>query len=286
MRVDVVCVGSPFLDLIFHELSHLPAPGEEVLAKRLTLTPGGISNIAYACHQLGLSAAICAPLGADPLGQLLEQLVAESGVTWVGETTTATPVSVAIPSQRDRAFITVNPFMPVDTQTLSTIEARAIVANLPNVAELPEHPGIYAIVGDPEAVELAGTMTSSLEHLAAFFLNEREACALMQSEDPVFAARQLAALGTTVVMTCGHKGAMAIDANGDEVEVTARAIEVPDPTGAGDAFAAAYIWADLQGFSLERRMKCAVLYASLSIEAASERQKGLGLDAFLEALES
>ena len=286
MKVDVVCVGSPFLDLIFHELSHLPAPGEEVLAKRLTLTPGGISNVAFACHQLGLSAAICAPRGEDVLGRVLEELVADSGISWLGQVTDATPISVAIPAQRDRGFITVNPQEPPDLETLATIEARAIVANLPNVALLPEHPGIYAIVGDPESIEFAGTMTTSMQHLAAFFLNEREACALMQVDDPVVATHQLAGLGTTVVLTRGHKGALAVDANGNEVVVSAPAVEVPDPTGAGDAFTAAFIWGDLQGFPLERTMKSAVLYASLSIQAASERQKGLCLESFLTALES
>jgi len=274
------------LDLIFHELSHLPAPGEEVLASRLTLTPGGIANVAFACHQLGLSSAICAPRGTDELGHVLERLVEQSGVQWVGRETDATPVSVAIPSQRDRGFITINPDVAPDTQSLSTIEARALVANLPNISSLPPHPRVYAIVGDPEAVQLAGTMTEPLTHLAAFFLNDREACALMLSDDPVDATRRLAALGTTVVMTRGDKGAIAVDPDGHQVEVGAPAVEVPDPTGAGDAFTAAYIWADLQGFSLSRRIEAAVLYASLSIQASSERQKGIPLSEFVAMLQS
>ncbi len=286
MNVDVVCVGSPFLDLIFHELSHLPAPGEEVLAKRLTLTPGGIANVAFACHQLGLSSAISAPRGTDELGQVLERLVEQSGVQWIGRETNATPISVAIPSQRDRGFITINPDAAPDTKSLASIEARALVANLPNVALLAPHPKVYAIVGDPEAVQFAGRMSEPLTHLAAFFLNEREACALMRSDDPVDATRRLAELGTTVVMTRGDKGAIAFDADGHHVDVAAPAIEVPDPTGAGDAFTAAYIWADLQGFELSRRVEAAVLYASLSIQAMSERQKGIPLAEFVAKLRS
>ena len=284
MKFDVVCVGSPFLDLIFHELSHLPRPGEEVLAKRLTLTPGGISNVAYACHQLGLTSAICAPRGVDALGQVLERLVQDSGVRWVGRTAESTPISVAIPAERDRGFITVNPETAPDIETLSTIEARAIVSNLPNIALLPRHPGTYAILGDPEAVALAGKMTEPLTHLAAFFLNEREATLLTCLDDPRAAAHVLAALGTTVVMTRGHAGALAVTPAGDEVSVAAPELEVPDPTGAGDAFTAAYIWSDLRGDSLERRMEIAVLYASRSIGGQSTRQKGLPLDEFVALL--
>jgi sugar/nucleoside kinase (ribokinase family) len=284
VKFDVVCVGSPFLDLIFHELSHLPRPGEEVLAKRLTLTPGGISNVAYACHQLGLSSAICAPRGVDALGQVLERLIQESGVHWVGRTAESTPISVAIPADRDRGFITVNPDMPPDVETLATIEARAIVSNLPNIARLPRRPGMYAILGDPEAVALAEKMTDPLTHLSAFFLNEREATLLTCLNDPLAAAHVLAALGTTVVMTRGHAGAVAVTSSGDEIVVAAPALEVPDPTGAGDAFTAAYIWSDLRGDSLERRMEIAVLYASRSIGGQSSRQKGLPLDEFIALL--
>jgi sugar/nucleoside kinase (ribokinase family) len=216
----------------------------------------------------------------------LERLVEDSGVRWVGRTTDATPVSVAIPAERDRGFITVNPQTAPDIETLSNIEARAIVSNLPNIALLPKHPGMYAIVGDPEAVALAGKMTEPLDHLATFFLNEREASLLTCLDDPLRAAHVLADLGTTVVMTRGHAGAVAVTPSGDEIVVAAPELEVPDPTGAGDAFTAAYIWSDLRGDSVEARMDLAVLYASRSIACQTTRQKGLPLSEFLELMES
>jgi sugar/nucleoside kinase (ribokinase family) len=206
--------------------------------------------------------------------------VEETGVHWVGRTSESTPISVAIPAERDRGFITVDPLTPPDLETLSTIQARAVVANLPNIAALPKRPGVYAIIGDPEAAALAGKMTESLAHLEALFLNEREASILMRMDDPEGAARSLSELGTTVVMTRGHAGAMAISPTGEVSEVAAPALEVPDPTGAGDAFTAAYIWSNLRGDPLEQRVRNAVLYASQSIGCASSRQKGLSLQEF------
>jgi len=67
------------------------------------------------------------------------------------------------------------------------------------------------------------------------------------------------------------------------VEVAARAAHVADPTGAGDLFAAAYVWADLGGHGLEERLRHATSYASLSLERATDRQKGITLHEF-EAL--
>jgi sugar/nucleoside kinase (ribokinase family) len=97
------------------------------------------------------------------------------------------------------------------------------------------------------------------------------------------AARHLADLGTTVVVTRGPEGAIAIEPDGRTVEVPARIVDVVDPTGAGDLFAAAYVWADLAGHELEARLRLATSYASLSLERASDRQKGITLREF-EAL--
>jgi sugar/nucleoside kinase (ribokinase family) len=46
VNVDVVCVGDPFLDLIFLGLPGMPALGEERLAITLKVVPGGMANVA------------------------------------------------------------------------------------------------------------------------------------------------------------------------------------------------------------------------------------------------
>ena len=98
------------------------------------------------------------------------------------------------------------------------------------------------------------------------------------------AATHLATLGTTVVVTCGRSGALATEPDGRVVRVAAPIVEVDDPTGAGDLFTAAYVWADLAGRSLEDRLALASAYASLSLGAATSRQKGLTGQEFEKAL--
>ena len=60
------------------------------------------------------------------------------------------------------------------------------------------------------------------------------------------------------------------------------AVDVVDTTGAGDLFAAAYVWADHWGASLEQRLRWSVLYASLSVRVATAVAGAVTLRALLE----
>jgi ribokinase len=284
MTVDVACVGSPFLDLIFRGLTALPRPGEEQLARELVIVPGAIANVAYALNRLGLEAVVCAPIGRDPAGRLLGELMADAGVRWVGRPADATPVSVALPVHGDRAFVTAGPPPSVDVDALADLAPRAVVVDLPSVDLLPPMPIVYAVVGDPEVQVLAGNLPRSLRGLRALILNDREARGLTGLDDTDAAAAHLATLGTTVVVTCGRSGAVATEPTGRVFRVDAPVVEVDDTTGAGDLFTAAYVWADLAGRSLDDRLALASAYASLSLAATSSRQKGLTAEAFELAL--
>ncbi len=284
MTIDVACVGSPFLDLIFRGLPALPAPGEEQLARELVIVPGAIANVAYALNRLGLDAVVCAPIGRDPAGRLLGELMADAGVRWVGRPAESTPVSVALPVDGDRAFVTSGPVPSVDMEALIALDPRAVVVDLPNVEHLPPLPIVYAVVGDPEVRQLAGNLPRSLRGMRALILNDREVRGMCDIEDADTAAARLAELGTTVVVTCGRSGAFATEPRGRVVRVEAPIVEVDDSTGAGDLFTAAYVWADLAGRSLEDRLALASAYASFSLAAASSRQKGVTLEQFELAL--
>jgi sugar/nucleoside kinase (ribokinase family) len=284
MTIDVACVGSPFLDLIFRGLKALPGPGEEQLARELVIVPGAIANVAYALNRLGLEAVVCAPVGRDPAGRLLGELMADAGVRWIGRSAATTPVSVAMPVDGDRSFVTAGPPPTVDTDALAELAPRAVVVDLPSIGLLPPLPIVYAVVGDPEVSVLAGNLPRSLGGVRALILNDREARGMTRVGDTDGAAARLATLGTTVVVTCGRSGAVATEPDGRVVRVEAPIVEVEDPTGAGDLFTAAYVWADLAGRPLEDRLALASAYASLSLEAASSRQKGLTGQQFEKAL--
>jgi sugar/nucleoside kinase (ribokinase family) len=281
VSVDVACVGAPFLDLIFRGLPRIPSPGEEVLARDLVIVPGAIANVAYALRRLGLDAVVCAPLGRDAAGRLLADLMADAGIPWVGPEAAVTPVSVALPADGDRAFVTAAPppTVEVDAEALRALAPRAIVVDLPNVDRIPAidpPPAVYAVVGDPEVRVLVGNLPASLGHVRAFVLNEREAMALTGSRGREPALEALVALGTTVVVTCGGAGAVAAAPDGERSSVPALDVAIEDTTGAGDLFTAAYVWSELAGRPLGARLRLASTYASLSLAAATRtRQKGV-----------
>ncbi len=76
-----------------------------------------------------------------------------------------------------------------------------------------------------------------LRHVSILKLGEEEAAVLVESLDE----RSLGRLGVPeVVVTLGSRGCVVF-ADGEAEHVRARPVETADPTGAGDAFAAAYL---------------------------------------------
>ena len=284
MTVDVVCAGSPFLDLVFHGLERMPEPGEEVLASGLVTVPGAMANVAYALRQLGLEAVVCAPIGTDPTGRLLRQLMADAGIPWIGGPGSSTPVSVALPFAGERAFVTLHPTVDVDVDRVARTAPRAVVVNLPLPPRMPAGPALYGVVGDPQVALLLDRPRDDWAGLRAVFLNEREACRLAGLADPAAAARQLAERGCLVVVTLGGRGSLAVAPDARLIEAPAVAAPIRDSVGAGDLFAAAFIWADLASRPLEDCLAIANAYASHSLVAPPARQKGIDLAAFRDLL--
>lgn len=284
MTVDVVCAGSPFLDLVFRGLARLPAAGEEVLAGSLVVVPGAMANVAFAARQLGLEAVIHAPIGTDPAGRLLQELMNDAEIPWFGRSAPGTPVSVGLPVDGERAFVTVHPQAEVDVEAIARLRPRAIVLNLPLPDGLPEGPRLYGVVGDPQIDILLDRPAEAWTEFRAVIFNEREASRLSGQPDARAAARELAGRGCLVIVTCGERGAVASTFDGQVFDVPGLPVVALDTVGAGDLFAAAFIWADLAERPLEDALRIATAYASHSLAAPGARQKGLDRVAFVDML--
>lgn len=284
MTVDVVCAGPAFLDIVFRGLPRIPRAGEEVLASEVVMVPGAMANVAFALRQLGLDAVVCSPKGMDPAGRLLQELMADAGVPWIGEPTESTSLSVALPTDGDRAFVTVLSEAAVDLAAIAALSPRAVVVNLPLPGRIPSTPWIYGVIGDPQVAFLLGAGLKPMPELRALFLNEREARELTGRSDTGDAAAELAKRGCLVVVTRGADGAVAAMPDGPVLEAPAVVTEAQDTVGAGDLFTAAFMWADLRGRPADECLNVATAYASLSLAQPAPRQKGLTAAAFRDAL--
>ena len=284
MTVDVVCAGPPFLDIVFRGLERIPKSGEEVLASAVSVVPGGMANVAFALRQLKVDAVVCSSKGMDPAGRLLQELMASAGVPWIGEPTSSTSLSVALPIDGDRAFVTVQVDTTIDLDAIAALSPRAVVVNLPMASPIPGTSWIYAVVGDPQVAILREQGPGSLGEFRALILNEREAQDLTGLSDARDAAAQLAVHGCLVIVTRGASGAVAAMPDGRAVEAPPIVTDAQDTVGAGDLFTAAFIWADLLGRPLDERLNLAIAYASHSLAHATPGQKGLTLASFRDIL--
>jgi ribokinase len=280
MTVDVVCAGPPFLDVVFQGLTRMPEPGEEVLASGMVMVPGAMANVAFALRQLGLEAVVCAPRGTDPAGRLLKELMDEAGIPWFGRGASATPVSVALPVAGERAFVTIQPAVEIDLDRIGRMEPRAVIANLPLPGAMPLGAWLYGVVGDPQVAILLGRPNDDWTNLRALLLNEREALGLTGRTDPAAAARDLAERGCRVVVTLGGRGCLTASPDGAVDEAPAMPAATRDTVGAGDLFAAAFIWADLAGRPIHECLTTGNAYAAHSLSAPGSRQKGIDLASF------
>ncbi|WP_376795147.1 carbohydrate kinase family protein [Thermogemmatispora sp.] len=106
-----------------------------------------------------------------------------------------------------------------------------------------------------------------LRRCSVFLPNRLEAEALTGARDPETAARHLAQLAPLVVIKLGAEGALACREKQLWYCPAWPVSEVVDPTGAGDAFDAGFIYAMLRGYTLPEALRCATICGSLATTA-------------------
>jgi ribokinase len=102
------------------------------------------------------------------------------------------------------------------------------------------------------------------------FLDKREIYQLLKKNYKV-GAQNLLKLGTKIiVVTKGKDGAFVTDGK-ENIEVRSRKVKVVDTTGAGDAFAAGFIYGQLLNLSLKQSAEIGNAVASFSIQKIGAR---------------
>jgi sugar/nucleoside kinase (ribokinase family) len=255
----------------------------------LVKAPGGSAgNTAFALARLGINTAFLGKIGDDANGkyyrEVFEQLGGSGGCFKVSkEAATARCLSLVTPDSERTMRTDLGAaalFLPQevtqsDFQSCSHVHVEGYLLFNPDlilaVLTAAKEAGC-TISLDLASFEVVHASATSLPHLLRdyvdmVFANEAEAEAFCGSAVPEDGLRALAQLCPVVAVKLGKDGAL-LSRHGEEVRVAAvPAAKVVDTTGAGDYWAAGFLYGCLQGYDLHT---CGELGSLLGAEAVQQ----------------
>jgi sugar/nucleoside kinase (ribokinase family) len=294
-RFDLLVVGDLNPDVVVAGLPPRVRFGQrEQLVPHGTLTVGGSAGIvACGAARLGLRTALVAVVGDDAAGRLLLAQLAELHVETSGcLVTDAAPTGLTVCLVRgdDRAIVTAPGCVArLDTATVDRDLLRAarhvhvaspflqplLAAGLRGLLDEARAAGLGTSLDcndDPTGVWDAGVQ-AALPAVDVLFANRRETLALAGRRSALGSAlERLAARGPLPVVKLGGHGAVTFR-DGVATALPALPVETVDAVGAGDGFAAGFLYGRLSGADPARCLALGVACGSLST-----RRRG-GVDA-------
>ncbi|AOJ84648.1 carbohydrate kinase [Burkholderia savannae] len=295
-HASVLVVGSLNVDLLLYS-DVSPCEGDSLPVRAITLPGGHAGNCASALSALGLAVSIVAAVGDDADGERLLADLDRRGVDTrfvrriahahtgraiipvlgpercnymlldrgANESLVADDVRAALSGvARCDAVMLFDPSVDALVQTVALVRARRAAAAL---CWTPS--GMYS--RDPVALTL-------LPQCDVVFCNAREFAHLRDQGDHVFDMLD----AVDVVVTLGEHGALSRH-RGIETRAPAHPCEVVDPTGAGDAFASAYLLARLAGLDAADRLRLGNASGACAVGTRGARDGLPTLDVLLDA---
>ena len=258
---DVLCAGIVVADHVSSPISHLPAPGELVLADQLLLTIGGCAaNVAVDLAKLGSSAAVVGRVGGDVFGRVVADMLRERGVDVSAVQTTSgldtSQTMIVNVTGQDRRFIhTFGANAVFRASDIPTTPCRVLYLGgylLMNEVRPDELRAVFAAarragaktvldVVTPGPADYLSRLEPVLPEVDVFLPNNHEAELITGEYDPMAQAERFHQLGArTTIITLGDQGSVLV---GEGVRLRADAYPVTfvDGTGGGDAFTAGYV---------------------------------------------
>lgn len=248
---------------------------ERVRLHKVTFDSGGsCPNTIATVGRLGGKSVFCGQVGDDQMGRLyaslLEKACGSHHLVFTKNDATGKCLSIISARDAERTMLT-------DLGASLTLPGLGDFENELKQARVAHFTG-YELLGDPmrsivfdamNIVRKAGGVVSLdvadpfvvvqirdllwqtlREHVSVVFLNQEEAKALVDRDDPEEACRIVAAEAEldTVVVKLGSKGSLLWH-RGDLLRVSVHPVDALDTTGAGDAYAGGYLFGLAKGWS-------------------------------------
>jgi sugar/nucleoside kinase (ribokinase family) len=271
--------------------SELPAVGKEAQARIMTSFGGQGGNVAYFLCCLGRSVELFGCLGTDAAGMMYRDYLGRLGIHFAGIEDSAPTGMVSVVQEgtgyhmyRQRGAngtitaATLAAFLQsalaaspaalfISGYSLLGEDCPATLAALSGVSSFPtalDPASIDAMKGIGKA-----NVLGAARRCRYFLPNEEEACWLAEADDPEAAARTLRDLtGTTVIVKLGPRGALLLSGDGVKRAPVLSSTPPVDVTGAGDAFAAAFLAACADGADDGTALGRAVAFSSAKVHLA------------------
>lgn len=279
-HLDVVCLGMLVADMFASPLKEMPAAGELRVVDEIYPDTGGCAaNTGVSLVKLGLKVGVIGKVGDDPFGDFIIHDMSAKGLDASGiRRSAAAPTSktMIIPVMgQDRRFIHTlgaNADLGFEDIDLDLV-ARARVLYVGGYLVVPkldqdslvklfrfakEH-GLQTVLdvivpAGGGAFNVSKDLARVLPHTDVFLPNDDEGRLLTGETDPVAQAKCfLSHSCSRVVITMGERGSVAASAGAMFRAATFR-LPMVDPSGAGDAFDAGYIFGMLQGWDVVRTL--------------------------------
>ncbi len=278
---DVVAVGNVNID-ITARIGRWPGPDEKLIAEWAHVCVGGAAtNFAIACTRLGLSCALLAAVGDDPLGELALRFLREEGVDvecvsrvpgartgialilWAGQSRGLVSCRGAndllSPEHIDVAYLASSRLVLAASIRLRVVEA---IASACSELDIP----LFLDPGGTLASHRLAELRRVLKAVKAFLPNEVELSKITGLKDVRAACEAIASSDVELVaVKAGPRGCFVYDGERLSHVEALRPGRIVDPTGAGDAFNAGLALGLLRGLDPICSARLGVALATLKL---------------------
>ena len=262
----VLGMGTACMDYLV-SVHDFPEENSQVYTEALTAQGGGnCGNTLVGLSRLGVETALVTRIGTDTIGrQILHSLKSEGvGTDFVVQTGDRSPISFIIVNDRHHSRTVIHRKgvdydlpLEVDPSWLDNVDMVYLGGRFDaekNVAAEARKRGIEIVV----EAEHTNTFADQLfPHAHVVITSQPYHHQYFKNDHYVENLQRIVAMGPGIaVVTLGEKGAALVSAEG-VMEMKAFEVSAVDTTGAGDAFAAGFIYGCLHRWPIENRLRFA-----------------------------